>query len=574
MPVGFRYFLDYFYRPYPLLLKKFLATLFFFLFAITSHGQNLYLKAEGNTAAETHVIDSLGYKTQHINAKGISDEALSLYSKLTNIGYLAAKEPVWIKSNDSTYIYRYNLGAKTSLLAINTNRLTNEQKELLSIAKDTVRISTGNVQTFMEQNLALLEKKGYALSKLQLVNYRNYKSNLFADLIVTTEKRRTIDNIVLEGYPKFPEGIRRNIARQYRKKGFNRETLERVYKDFAALRFVIQPRYPEILFKTDTTKVYVYLEKAKPNTFDGFIGFANNEEKGSVRFNGYIDLLLNNILNSGEKFNLYWKSDGNKQTTFNATLELPYLFGTPIGAKGSLRIFKQDSTFQNTVTDVNLGYYFSYNSKLYLGRQKTESVDIQNQDLTSLTDFTNTFWTATFEYAGYKDDDFLFPQKTSVFFKAGTGKRTTKADRIPQYFVQANIWHNFYLNRRNSISLKNQTFLLNSSTYIINELFRFGGINSIRGFNENSLQASLYSAVMAEYRYMLSEGLYIHSITDYGFFQDKTNNLQDNLLSIGFGFGMLTRNGLFNLVYANGSTGRQQIKLSNSIVHISFKTSF
>jgi hypothetical protein len=43
---------------------------------------------------------------------------------------------------------------------------------------------------------------------------------------------------------------------------------------------------------------------------------------------------------------------------------------------------------------------------------------------------------------------------------------------------------------------------------------------------------------------------------------------------LGFGFGLLTKNGLFNIVYANGSTGEQAIKLSSSIVHISFKAVF
>jgi hypothetical protein len=43
---------------------------------------------------------------------------------------------------------------------------------------------------------------------------------------------------------------------------------------------------------------------------------------------------------------------------------------------------------------------------------------------------------------------------------------------------------------------------------------------------------------------------------------------------LGFGFGLLSNGGLFNLVYANGNTGNQTIKLSNSIVQISFKTYF
>ena len=134
--------------------------------------------------------------------------------------------------------------------------------------------------------------------------------------------------------------------------------------------------------------------------------------------------------------------------------------------------------------------------------------------------------------------------------------------------------HNFYLNEKNSINIKSQNFYLQSENYIVNELQRFGGINSIRGFIENSLQGDLFGSLLSEYRYILSPSLYVHSIIDYAYIQDKTSDSNQNLLGIGFGFGLLSKNGLFNLVYANGSTNNQTIKLSNSIVHISFKANF
>ena len=121
---------------------------------------------------------------------------------------------------------------------------------------------------------------------------------------------------------------------------------------------------------------------------------------------------------------------------------------------------------------------------------------------------------------------------------------------------------------------QSQNYLLNSENYIANELYRFGGINSIRGFNENSLQGNLFTSLLTEYRYVLSPGMYVHSIIDYGYYQDQTTALNDSLIGLGFGFGLLTKNGLFNLIYANGSTNDQAIKLANSIVHISFKSSF
>ena len=134
--------------------------------------------------------------------------------------------------------------------------------------------------------------------------------------------------------------------------------------------------------------------------------------------------------------------------------------------------------------------------------------------------------------------------------------------------------HNFYLNKKNCININYQNNFLKSDAYIINELYRFGGINSVRGFNENSLQSNYFTSLLLEYRYILAPSLYIHTITDFGYFQDKTTNNKGSLLGIGFGFGVLTKNGLLNLVYANGSTNTQSITLSNAIVHLSFKTNF
>ncbi|WP_236564867.1 hypothetical protein [Flavobacterium sp. MK4S-17] len=556
-------------------MKNFLPIFLLMIIGLPLQAQNLYLQIEGRTTAETGIIDSVSYKRKHENAKSISQEVQQLSAALFKTGYLENRETAHLKINDSTFAYRFSVGNKTADIHIYTGLLRNRDKELLSIANDTIILPIVEVENYMQGTVAALERKGYSLSSAQLVNYRKYKNRLYADLTLKIENRRILDDIILEGYTKFPEGVKRSTLRQYKGKTFNRETLQKINNDFKNLRFVNQLRYPEILFKEDTTKVYVYIKKARTNSFDGFIGFSNDEDENRLRFNGYVDLALNNVLNTGEKFNLNWKNNGDEQTTFNIGAELPYIFRSPVGLKASLMIFKQDSTFQNTVTDLNLGYYFSYNSKLYLGFRQTQSVDIQDLNNSLLSDFDNTFWTSTYEYSRYNVDDFLFPEKTTLLFKGGLGNRQSKSGgKEDQYFMQYDVAHNLYLNQRNIINIKSEAFYLSSNTYIVNELYRFGGINSIRGFNENSLQASLYGALMAEYRYVLAPNMYVHSITDYGYFQDKTTGLKDNLLGLGFGFGLLTKTGLFNIVYANGSTKDQSIKLSNSIVHLSFRATF
>lgn len=569
-----RYFCVTFTTNCQFTLKNTLIIFLLFAIPLGINAQSFYLKAEGRTEFETKVIDSIPYNKVHENAKSVADEAGQISELLFKRGYLENKLLSHIKANDSLFIYTFSIGSKTEIINISTKNLTVQEKELLSITDDTLKLPVTEVENFMKNNIGLLEKKGYSLSSLQLSHYSKSGNTLNASLNISVEKKRKLDGLIIEGYDKFPEGIKRSIVKKYRKRVFNKDNLQRVYSDFNALPFVSQIKYPEILFKEDSTKVYVYLEKAKPNVFDGFIGFSNDDDSGSVRFNGYLELLLVNILNSGERFNLYWKNNGEEQTTFDTSLELPYIFKSPIGIKGSLNIFKQDSTFQTTVTDLNVGYYFNYNSKLYLGYRQTESTDIQNLNNSTISDYTNTFWTSTYEFTGYAFNDFLFPEKTTIIIKGGLGSRDTNTNSLEQYFIQADISHNIYLNKENIINIKNETYYLESDSYIINELHRFGGINSFRGFNENSLQASLYSALLAEYRYKLTPSMYVHSITDYGYFQDKTSDVEENILGLGFGFGLLTKNGLFNLVYANGSTKNQPIKLSNSIVHLSFKAKF
>lgn len=555
-------------------LRKIFILFFLIIISWNTSAQNFYLKIIGQNDIQNKAIDSIGYAQKHENLKSIVSENNTFYEKLTKKGYTESQFSETFKLNDSTFCYKYDLGKKINYACIYIG-IKNQGNipAFYSLKNDTLTIPYEETESFLNNTLKKLESNGFSMAKVKLDNIQKKSNTIIADLLVTQETKRQLNSIVIKGYDKFPESHKKNIFRLYRNKVFNQKNLDKLYNDFEKFRFVKQSKYPEILFTKDSTKVYMYLEKAKPNSFDGYIGFTNDEESKLI-LSGYVDLTLQNILNSGEKFSLYWKSDGQDQKTFNLSLELPYLFKSPIGLKTELNIFKQDSTFQNTRTNVELGYYFNYNTRLYLGYQSTESSDIQNANTVNLSDFDNSYITTALEFVDFKNDDFLFPEKTNFSLKVGTGKRKSKLNSDNQFFGSFNFKHNLYLNPKNILNIKSQNFYLRSQNYIVNELYRFGGINSIRGFNENSLQGNTFTSLLTEYRYILAPTLYIHSIIDYGHLRDETSNNQKNLLGLGFGFGLLSKNGLFNIVYANGSTNNQAIKLSNSIVHISFKAAF
>lgn len=539
-----------------------------------SFGQQLYLKIIGNNELQAKTIDSIGYIKSFNDAKGVLDETNLFSKKLSQVGFLENQLIENKKVNDSTFLYLYNIGAKTNFIHIYIGKnLAAGNWNLYTVKNDTLKLPFGESEAFLNYAIKKLETEGFSMAKVQLKNLKKYSNFVCADLSITSDKKRQLNDIVINGYDKFPEGHKNNLKRLYKKRIFNQTNLDKLYKDISQFQFVKQTKYPEILFTKDSTKVFVYVEKAKSNSFDGFIGFTNNENRKLI-FNGYLDLTLNNAMNSGEKLELYWKSNGQDQKTFRVGAEIPYVFKSPIGMKVQLNIFKQDSTFQNTQTAIDFGYYFNYNSRLYLGYQSAESSDIKNTNTLLLSDFTNKFYTSNFEFIAYKEDDFLFPDKSNINIKIGTGTRNSKFQSNNQFFGSLNVSHNFYFNQKNIINIKSFNYYLQSDEYITNELYRFGGINSVRGFNENSLQGNLFSSLLTEYRLVLSPSIYLHSIMDYAHFQDKTTNLNGNLLGLGFGFGLLTKNGLFNFVYANGSTKDQAIQLSNSVVHVSLKATF
>lgn len=568
-------------------MKTLLLFLLFLIFGWNSSAQNFQLQILGKSKAETRIIDSLKYNSKHKNIKSIKDEINETSKRLSQLGYIDNATADSNASIDSSFIAKLDLGKKIKFIHIyiGSDELLNSLI-LLNKKNNTIELPYTDVDFFLKETVKKLEQNGYALAKLKLINIKKDRNSLYADLKLESDLKRKLNSIIIRHSEnnqskKFPKGYLTQINKKYRNNIFNQKTVEQIHQDFKKFGFVNQVKYPEILFTKDSTKVYVYLEKKNSNTFDGFIGFANNDTK-KITLNGYLDIKLENILASGEELSVYWKSDGNDQKTFKASLELPYLLKTPIGLKAQIQVFRQDTTFQNTKTAIDLSYYINHNTRLYLGYQGTESSDIQNLNSNSISDFNNSFVTSSFEYTKLETNNFTFPIKSKLFASVGIGKRkiNTLSESSSNNQLLANIqtMHTIYLNKKNSIHLQTQNYYLHSNSYITNELIRFGGFNSIRGFSENSLQAYLTASILTEYRYTLTPNLYAHSILDYSLYKNKTgtekaDNVQ-NIAGIGLGMGLQTKNGFLKLAIANGHAKNQQFEIYNTIIHISYTVKF
>lgn len=558
---------------------KIFSFLFFFgwLAPLTLSAQSLQLSAVGNTEEETRLLDSLAFRILFEDLKSLELETVNIQKNLSHLGYLESEFIELKKHNDSSFIAYYNIGDLYTKARIHFKDGLN--KKILKLVSTTItdnyfEVDVSNLEAALDILNAEISNNGDPFSTLQLVNIKKSNTILYADLKIEEAQQRTIDTIIVKGYDKFPKSYIKRYLKIKPKRPFNLKDINQKTEALENLQFASQIKDPEVLFTKDSTVLYIYVEKQKSNTFDGFLGFGSNTETRKIEFDGYLNLNLINNLNYGESFRLLYKSDESEQKTFDVKIKLPYLFGTPIGAQVGLNIFKKDSSFITTSQFAKVDYQINPQNSVALSVNILNSSNLLNNSTATINDFNSRFYTLSYHYIKPQRFDKLFPINFLFDISAGSGKRTIGRNDQHQSKFELNTFKIVNLNLRNSIYGNVSAAILNSENFLENELFRFGGINSIRGFEENSLIANTFAVFNTEYRYKVTNSLYINTIIDLAYYENQIIASKNKLLGLGFGFGVLTKAGLFKLNYSNGSSENQTIKLSNSKIHISLSAIF
>ncbi|MFL1011808.1 POTRA domain-containing protein [Flavisericum labens] len=558
----------------------YLLLIIYVLFSSEGFCQNLTLKIKGETEVESRTIDSLRYIKMHNDYTSIKTEVDSIQNKLYKLGYIECQTKHITKINDSSFLAQFKLNHKFNTIYvyykeddIDISELKNVSNE---VTKDYFKLNFQEVENALNYLNSKISGQGFPFSKLQLSNIKiKSDTSLDAELeVIISQKKRIINDIVIKGYEKFPKAYLKHFLKIKPLQVFDLATVKNKTEQLANLNFAKQLKPPEVLFSKDSTVLYLYIEKTTSNAFDGFLGFGTNEDTNKLEFDGYLNLNLTNNLHFGESLQLLYKSDENDQKTFEAHATLPYLFKSPIGVDVALRIFKKDSSFTTTNQMAKLHYQINAKHKVYGGITSTESNYLRSTTSSTIQDYNTNLFNIGHLYTNTQPYHLLFPIKSKFFIETGIGKRKTDFGTEKQVQLNLDAFNIFNLNNKNAIYLRTKGSYLISDSYYENELFRFGGINSIRGFEENSLFASLFSFINSEYRFQLSNSIYIHSIFDAGYFENKITDTQQKLFGYGFGFGILTNAGLFKLNYANGKTEDSNFKLSNSKVHLSLTANF
>lgn len=544
-----------------LLFIKFLLVTSF----IYSQDYNLKFINESESNKRVKIFDN--YKDLVLS---VEDTLISLKKR----GNLEAEVKSFIMVDSFNYEVQINKNQKIKYVKIsNLSDLDNDVLNILNIYKlENGLVKFEEIDEILSEISKKLSRKGFPFATLAFKNHDLITSlTLESDLLIDYGDKRFLDKVVVKGYEDFPKNFKKNIFKLKKDKLLDLKQALDKSKLINRTKFARNSRDPEILFTKDSTSLFLYLEKIRKNSFDGFISFDTDENSGKINIQGYAKISLNNTFNAGENINFDFNAQKNRDRSLKSNINIPYFLGSAFNVNYTLNLIQKDSTYtsnENIIDiDVNLN-----KTKLGLGFQKNKSDSgIETENIKS---FDSKLFNVFSEYLIIDEGDKFNPEFFKLSLRYGLGKKEqlNNITSISKYKLE--ISKKFNISKRFKFQPLIIKEKINSKNLVNNELLRFGGGNSIRGFDDNSIFSDSYTLLKTNLNYYLNDTIYIYTIFDIANYSDNILNIEKDIYSGGFGFSTLTENGLISVNYSKGNNWGNSFNLKNAKINVIFLTFF
>ncbi len=546
-----------------ILNKKFIPYIYILFLSCFSHltfGQKNELILVAKDTTQNRIVSEIYHTKKHLQKKDALDEIDRILQQVKKRGFFTARIDSISKTNKELIAY-LDLGKKINEIIIVTKK--DNTNGIIDSGIDSIKIKTREFSDLTNQLLKQIDRKGNSFSEITYVNPLLKNDTLFLEMKISNSSSRKIDKVITRGYEDFPKKFITKYFLIDKNTVFSKQKLNQVSALSNKLDFIKEKKAPEVLFKKDSTHLYLFLDKIGTSSFDGLVNFSSKENGKGLLLNGNLDLKLNNTFNTGEKFEIIWNKVSDEKTDFKINSYVPYILNSKFSTTLEFYLYRQDSTFINTNFELKTDYSInqkSHASILYSSEKSNYLLDISNNDLAS---YSNYFIGLGYELKKSSTSN-LYKYKNGLNLNLTIGKRKTDTESINQLKFHFSAFANVQINNRGYLNIKNESGLLTSKNYLLNELFRIGGANSIRGYNEQSIFTNGYSYSNIEFRYSLDTSSYLYSITDLGVYKENTTNKIKKLLGIGAGYQFRINNNLVNLGYVISTNSSTNAKLNSS----------
>jgi outer membrane protein assembly factor BamA len=557
----------------PSLKIRLLCLLVVGLFCRQVNGQRFSLSVQAFEPSDAESISLLEHDEHPKTLEAFVGEIERIQKRLEEMGYLNLKRTEVKDPKTGSLTAKLQLSKKVKHLILTFPKGT-EVPSAVSLNKERqAHLSFEQFAAFIKALTDSHRDSGRPFSSVKLKNIVQKKDRLWALVEVRESPLRKIDKVVVRGYVDFPKKFIPHHLQLKPKTVYSEKKLRSASRALKSLDFVSEVRPPEVLFLRDSTHAYLYLERKRSNRFDALLGFTTDSKTNQVQFNGYLDIHLENRFQKGETIALKWNNNGNGQEEFRLKTKFRYLFHSPFDQELAFEIYRQEASFSNVKGLTKIDYRFDLRQQLgiklsFENSEKTAA----DEALSSARSFSSNFYGIYYHYT--KPPSSKNRSKWALMVGLEQGKRKTQEKSTDQQQLEASFSCLGVLSRKTRLFLQNRAKQRISDDLLFNELYRLGGTNSVRGFNELSLFASRYNYTNIEYRWMTQTDSYLFGFSDIGFLENKALKTAEQLLSFGLGYAYQTPSGRLHFSYAFGKTQKQDFNLNRGLFHLKWERLF
>jgi outer membrane protein assembly factor BamA len=447
---------------------------------------------------------------------------------------------------------------------------------------------------FFEKVLDEAQNDGYPFASIKLDSILQKEEGISAALHFDAGLYISFDTLQITGSSKTDPLYLSRLLKIMPGTGFSQEKLDQSLGVLSKLPFLQIVGEPQVSFQNQKAQVYLPINDRSINTLDGIIGLLPNEvESNKLLVTGQFELALHNVAGKGRNYEVNWQRLSQYSQNLGIQAEEPMVLGSVIDVKASFLLLKEDTTFINK--DFRMDFGVRRGPNMYLGffsrRQTGDLLAVsQWKEAEKLPDI------ADFRYNSYGInmilntlDDVFWPRRGWFSeFEGGVGNKRIiqntglssslykDMDMINiQYYLK---WlaekHLFYNAQLGALLRLNAGEMANKNLFL-NDMYRLGGLKSIRGFNENFFFTNRYVYVNFEPRYYFDQYSYFLLFVDAGGIQNRIGPKGwDWPLSFGGGISLETNGGIFNFIYALGQSNTQVLGFNFSKIHFGYTGRF
>ncbi len=555
-------------------------SVFIFNFVNAQTGYTFYYKTNENSPIKnipTRYKDSLDLKKQ----------LTTIRFKEIEHGYLLFSiDSLRCKEKEASGFISIGPKFKNAYLTIDE-----ENKKYISLSSKeklvaNISFSPKNINEILQKTEENLLNQGFPFASVRLDSIRFFNENLYAHLRIEKSKKITWGEIIIKGNCKINTQLIQAFIQIYSGEIYQEEQLKIISDQLKQISFLTENRPYELLFHENRVDLYLYLNSKPVSLITGVLGIQPNTKGSSTSYalTGDIRMKLVNILKKAENFDLQWKNLQANTQSLKTNISFPTIFKSPFGIEGQFQLYKKDTTFLELKSSIGVQYllkngntlklfYRNYQSSLLSGGQT-------NSTLLQLANINTNYYglsisKQTIDYLPCPTKGFTLQIEGAIGIRNRQDSSLHTSSKTSTGKIEYSFNNYFSVSKRHIIKISNVIEALLAPTFTRNELLRFGGMATQRGFKEEELRATSRALLSLEYRFLLEQNSFLFLFYDQSWYENKLAvTKHDNPYGFGGGLTFGTQLGLFSISYALGKQLNNPILFSNGNIHFGYISYF